>query len=604
MTPLSQQLADYLAVRRSLGFDMTFEERVLRVFTAFADREAVDHITVDLFLRWKAAFGTANNNTWAHRLGMVRGFARWLKGYDERTEVPPPGLIPAKWQRPRPYIYSDKQVAAVVARAAKLRSHYGLRGWTFSTLFGLIAVTGLRINEALKLDDDDVDLDAGVITVKRGKNGKARFVPIAPSTVNRLAAYRAECIRLLGVRTGAFFCNDERPAADRLLRTLQLCDRLPGHRTARGTTLLQARAWTAHPRSASHVRRPHHHGLVPQGARPGSRDAQAQHLSRPCEAGSHLLVHRGSTGVAAARLEARGALSRQECSEERRCTMKTHPLPTYLQRFFTERLGTQLKASPNTVSSYRDTFRLLLKYAADQLRRPPTGLQVVDIDADLIGLFLADIESTRGNSARSRNTRLSAIRSFFKYVAVNEPQLLHHCQRVLAMPAKRHEKRAIDYLTRAEIEALIQAPDLSTWHGRRDRALLALALQTGLRVSELISLSCGDIVLGTSAHVRCMGKGRKERATPIRKDSAKVLRDWLAERRGAATDPVFVSNRDHRLSRDAVEQIVAHARDRGGREMPVTQEEARHAARASPQRGNAAPAERRRSYRHRALAWP
>jgi integrase/recombinase XerD len=236
--------------------------------------------------------------------------------------------------------------------------------------------------------------------------------------------------------------------------------------------------------------------------------------------------------------------------------MKTHPLPVYLQRFFTERLATQLKASPNTVTSYRDTFRLLLKYAADRLRRPPTELQVIDIDADLIGLFLADIESTRGNTTRSRNTRLSAIRSFFKYVAVNEPQLLHHCQRVLAMPAKRHEKRAIDYLSRAEIEALIQAPDLSTWHGRRDRALLALALQTGLRVSELISLSCDDIVLGTGAHVRCMGKGRKERATPIRKDSAKVLRDWLTEREGTDTDPVFISNRDARLSRDAVEQIV------------------------------------------------
>jgi integrase/recombinase XerD len=236
--------------------------------------------------------------------------------------------------------------------------------------------------------------------------------------------------------------------------------------------------------------------------------------------------------------------------------MKTHPLPVYLQRFFTERLATQLKASPNTVTSYRDTFRLLLKYATDRLRRPPTELQVIDIDADLIGLFLADIESTRGNTTRSRNTRLSAIRSFFKYVAVNEPQLLHHCQRVLAMPAKRHEKRAIDYLSRAEIEALIQAPDLSTWHGRRDRALLALALQTGLRVSELISLSCDDIVLGTGAHVRCMGKARKERATPIRKDSAKVLRDWLNERGGTDTDPVFISNRDARLSRDAVEQIV------------------------------------------------
>src|SRR3984893_12200837 len=138
---------------------------------------------------------------------------------------------------------------------------------------------------------------------------------------------------------------------------------------------------------------------------------------------------------------AESSLACGEHSEEWRCEMKMHPLPTYLQRFFTERLGTQLKASPNTVSSYRDTFRLLLNDEADQLRRPPTELQVVDIDADLIGLFLADIESTRGNSARSRNTRLSAIRSFFKYVAVNEPQLLHHCQRVLAMPSNRHEKR-------------------------------------------------------------------------------------------------------------------------------------------------------------------
>jgi integrase/recombinase XerD len=121
--------------------------------------------------------------------------------------------------------------------------------------------------------------------------------------------------------------------------------------------------------------------------------------------------------------------------------MKTYALPAYLQRFFTERLAAQLKASPNTVTSYRDTFRLLLRYAADRFRRPPTEMLVAGIDAELIGLFLADIESTRSNSARSRNTRLSVIRSFFKYVAVNEPQLLHHCQRILAMPAKGHEKR-------------------------------------------------------------------------------------------------------------------------------------------------------------------
>jgi site-specific recombinase XerD len=236
--------------------------------------------------------------------------------------------------------------------------------------------------------------------------------------------------------------------------------------------------------------------------------------------------------------------------------MSTHSLAPYLQRFFVERLGTQLKASPNTISSYRDTFRLLLKFATGRLHREPTALQLADIDAELVGAFLADIEVTRGNAARSRNTRLAAIRSFFKYVAVNEPQLLHHRQRVLAMPSKRHEKRAIDYLTRAEIEAVIAAPDLSTWYGRRDRALLVLALQTGLRVSELINLSRGDVMLGAGAHVRCMGKGRKERSTPIRKDSLKVLRDWLTERGGIEKDPVFVSIRGDRFSRDAVERIV------------------------------------------------
>lgn len=209
MTTLTQRLADYLAVRRSLGFDLIFEERVLKVFTAFVDRKKAEYITIDLFLRWKADYGSANTNTWAHRLGMVRAFASWLKGHDERTEVPPSGLIPLKWQRPRPYIYSEDEIASLVSRAAKLRSRYGLRGWTCSTLFGLIAVTGLRINDALNLDDDDVNLEAGVITVKRGKNGKARLVPVARSTLKRLAAYRAERMRLLGSAAGAFFRNDD-----------------------------------------------------------------------------------------------------------------------------------------------------------------------------------------------------------------------------------------------------------------------------------------------------------------------------------------------------------------------------------------------------------
>ncbi len=236
--------------------------------------------------------------------------------------------------------------------------------------------------------------------------------------------------------------------------------------------------------------------------------------------------------------------------------MKRYELSAYLQRFFTERLGQQMKASPNTVASYRDTFRLLLRYASDQRKKEPTALQVADIDADLVGRFLGDLEKTRRNGARSRNTRLAAIRSFFKYVAVNEPQLLLHCQRILAMPSKRYVKRAIDYLTRDEIEAVIAAPDLATWHGRRDRAILVLTLQTGLRVTELVTLTCADIALGAGAHVRCLGKGRKERATPVRKDSVKLLRYWLVERKGQPAEPLFISNRNTSLSRDAVEDIV------------------------------------------------
>ena len=232
------------------------------------------------------------------------------------------------------------------------------------------------------------------------------------------------------------------------------------------------------------------------------------------------------------------------------------PLPIYIERFFTERLSNQLSASPNTVDSYRRTFVLLLKFARTSLGREPVDMLVNDIDAELVGRFLDHIETERGNSARSRNTRLAAIRSFFGYVSIHEPGLLHHCQQVLALPAKRYEKRMITYLERDEIEALLAAPDLTTWYGRRDRALLLLAVQTGLRVSELIGLDCGDVHLGIGAHVRCRGKRRKNRTTPLRKDTVASLCAWLEEHNGADDEPLFVSNRNGRLSRDAVERIV------------------------------------------------
>lgn len=213
MTTLTERFEEYLIVRRSLGYDLSFTARVMRGFTAFADHEGADHITVDLFLRWKKSFGGASNNTWSKRLGMVRAFAGWLQSLDARTEVPPAGLISGKLRRGRPYIYTEAEVASIVACAAKLPSSYGIRGWSYSTLFGLIAVTGLRINEAIALDDDDVDLEENVITVRRGKNGTSRFVPLAPSSAERLRAYRGERTRLLGPTPGPFFLMEsgERP---------------------------------------------------------------------------------------------------------------------------------------------------------------------------------------------------------------------------------------------------------------------------------------------------------------------------------------------------------------------------------------------------------
>lgn len=236
--------------------------------------------------------------------------------------------------------------------------------------------------------------------------------------------------------------------------------------------------------------------------------------------------------------------------------MITTTFPAQLQSFFTNRLCNQIQASPNTIASYRDTFRLLLKFASKKLNKSPIKLEIEDIDSMLICDFLAHVETDRGNSTHSRNTRLASIRSFYRFVAMNEPQHAQHCQRILAIPSKRYVKRSIDYLNRAEIEALISAPDASTWIGRRDRAILMVALQTGLRVSELIHLECQDIVLGTGAHVKCEGKGRKQRCTPLRKDTIMILKIWLKERAGANGDPVFITNRGDKLSRDAMEHIV------------------------------------------------
>jgi integrase/recombinase XerD len=235
-------------------------------------------------------------------------------------------------------------------------------------------------------------------------------------------------------------------------------------------------------------------------------------------------------------------------------TMAT--LPALIQQFFTDRLYSQLDASPHTIAGYRDTFRLLLRFASEQTGTAPTKLAVDDLDCRLVGDFLTHVETQRQNKARSRNTRLAAIRSFFRFVAMMEPAYMLHCQKILAMPGKRYVRRTVEFLSRAEMEALLAAPNLSTWAGRRDHAVLIVALQTGLRASEIVGLRRCDANVGVSAYIRCEGKGRKQRCTPLRKEAVNVLKAWLKERDGSDSDPLFPTNRGTRMSRDALEGIV------------------------------------------------
>ncbi|MGH9189539.1 MAG: tyrosine-type recombinase/integrase, partial [Acidimicrobiales bacterium] len=229
-----------------------------------------------------------------------------------------------------------------------------------------------------------------------------------------------------------------------------------------------------------------------------------------------------------------------------------------LQAFFTDRLIRQRHASPNTIAAYRDTFRLLLAYLADGTGTAPSRLDFTDIDAAVIAGFLHHLEAERHNSVRTRNARLSAIHSFFAYAALRHPEHADLIQRVLAIPDKRFDTAIVSYLTPSELDALIASPDQATWAGQRDHALIVLAAQTGLRVSELINLRCRHVALGVGAHVRCQGKGRKERCTPLNNDTVRVLRAWTRILPGQPDDPLFPSRGTNRpLTRSAIWRLVA-----------------------------------------------
>ena len=259
-------------------------------------------------------------------------------------------------------------------------------------------------------------------------------------------------------------------------------------------------------------------------------------------------------------------------------------LAPVLQGFFTDRLARQKKASPNTVAAYRDTCRLLLAFAQGKTGKAPSQLSLADLDATLVGAFLQHLEEQRGNGSATRNARLAAIHSLFNYAAPRAPEHAAVISQVLAIPPRRRERAIVSYLTPEETDALVTAPDRDSWHGRRDRALLLLAVQTGLRVSELTGLARHDIHLGAGPHVRCHGKGRKDRATPLTARTVKVMRTWTAELGPGPDGPLFPTQSGHRMSRDAVEKLVArHAAAAAGscpsvKEKNVTPHTLRHTA--------------------------
>jgi integrase/recombinase XerD len=255
-----------------------------------------------------------------------------------------------------------------------------------------------------------------------------------------------------------------------------------------------------------------------------------------------------------------------------------------VQAFFTQRLVRERNASPHTIAAYRDTVRLLLQFAAKRSGRQPSMLDIGDLDASAVAAFLDHLETERHNSARTRNARLAAIHSLYRYAALRHPEHAQDIQRVLSIPPKRTDRALVTFLEPEEIDALLAAPDRCTWTGRRDHALLLTAIQTGLRASELTALNVTDVQLGGAAHVTCVGKGRKQRITPLTSTTAAVLRVWLAERAGNPDDPLFPTIRGRRLSRDGLERRLAKHIDHAGRrcqrlrEKTVTLHTLRHTA--------------------------
>jgi site-specific recombinase XerD len=537
-------------MRRGLGFQLREAGKALADFVVLMEKRKARYITRELALAWAQQPQKVQPAEWARRLGFVRGFARYRSATDPRTEIPPHGLLPFRAKRARPYIYSDAEIRSLLRAALDMPYRFErgkLRPRIFHCLFGLLSVAGLRIGEARNLELQDVDLKAEVLTVRGTKFGKTRLVPLHASTCRVLADYIARRRRHWAGRTVSSYLFvsswGNRLDGGEIHRTFYALSRKIGLRGAadsHGPRLHDMRQLcNKHPRS-----------MVPVGAGSRTETARVVHLSWPCSHRRHAMVFGEFSGTdaggdASGRAELGGSAMKSPIS-----------LAVLLERFFTQRLMQQRQASPHTISSYRDTFSQFLKFSEQRLKQAPSRQSFHQIDAPLITAFLDHLEKQRGISSRSRNLRLTALRSFFRFAAFEAPAHSAQIQRVLAIPSKRFTRTLVEFLTRAEVDALLAAPDQNTWLGRRDHAFILLAVQTGLRLSEMTALKREDIILGAGAHVRVIGKGRKERCTPVAKSTLAVLKAWLREPQRGNGQVLFPSIHGQPLSVHGVQYML------------------------------------------------
>ena len=556
MSVLEQDLADYLQLRRSLGHELAEARWVLPGFVDYLDAHGLLTVTIDAALGWAQQSAPGRVTTFGpQRMTAVRGFARYLAGIHADTEVPPLGLMPYRQRWRQPFIYSPADIEALMSKA-RCSITSPLRAATYDTLIGLLAASGMRIGEAIKLDRNDVNWADGVLLIRESKFGKTRLVPLHSSSMATLAEH-AELRDTLQPRPKepSFFVSLTRKrlcyaVVSQTFRTL-VNDTGVGVGAPSAPRLHDLRSFGD----------PHSARLVSDRRQRASENSVVVDLSGPSRTSLHLLVSVGRSGVA----RPGGGPPGHRVVGGPAMTLIA---PT-LQMFFTDRLAQQRQVSPRTIAAYRDTLRLLLGFVHQKTGKLPSQLDWDDLDATMISGFLNHLEDERHNTVRTRNVRLTAIRSLFSYAALRHPEHALLIQRVLAIPPKRFEKRIVTYLTPAEIDALVAAPDQSRWEGRRDRTLMLLAIQTGLRVSELIGLNCCDVTLGTGANVRCEGKGRKQRAVPLATTVQALLRSWLAERAGLPHDPLFPTRTGRRLSRDAVALRVSTHADTAAKQCPT-----------------------------------